>query len=729
MNNNESPSFSRSPVIMALLISSLVILLAFALNSVQEKLTIQLAAYGGVLVKGFIAFGIFMAAFFLGSHLMHMFEKIAFNKNLAPGEEVGFENLALIRSFLSLVLGMGGLSFIILFLGSLRLLQQKILLPVFIIFILFGLGLYRSFFVETKRAISGFFKKPCDVLTILAFITLALLVMLYLVCALALPIQYDVLEYHLGAVEQSLRNGTIAPRTHVFYSFLPYGMESIYAAGMLLEGASSWYTPKFINLGLLLLCFAGIYLLLGFVGLDRNWGLFGAILFGMNRLVFTVGLDAFVEIGQTVYVLAALVCWFLSWQYKKKGYFYLSFIFWGFALGVKYSILGLGIIPFFAVLIPVGIKRMEEQKPVLRESVILAIQGAGIIFVMFMPWMLRNYVHTGNPFFPFFSRIFAWENWTPEQMEFYYRVNRLAPPLSVQNLMVHLTKWKDIGYLYTIPLILVFMVFRNRSLIMGLSGFALMGYLFWNIFLNPPARFLVPLVPVIILLLLLGLRRVARISRFGLVFLIPYGIFICASFQMHLVELFNTGYVKAAFFCYEQDDFLFDQLGYYKEGADFINETLAPSSRLLFLYEARSLYIRNPVLCNTVFDKSPLLGIAEEAGDGKGIRAELRSRGFTHVLVNEIELNRLIHTYAPPKGIQSLARKILDSKRGDIRPLFRDPHSNLTMFDQLYGPYYFDGRFHENRGKIRDFISLVQEGIVFERFDERGLRFYIAKLQ
>jgi hypothetical protein len=302
-------------------------------------------------------------------------------------------------------------------------------------------------------------------------------------------------------------------------------------------------------------------------------------------------------------------------------------------------------------------------------------------------------------------------------MKHYMDVNRSFSPFSAGYFQILLSKWKELGFLYVLPVLLILILYPLDPLVWGLGGFAVLGYIFWNLFLEPPARFLVPLVPVYIALTLLVLRRLFTLSRLRVLFLLPYIVFIVFACEMRFVELFNTGYVKASLFCYDQNDFLLDQLGMYKEAADFINKDLPRNSRLLFLYEARTFYIKLPVTSNTVFDTSPLLSIAQQAKDAEGMRSKLLELGFTHVLVNEIELNRLIHTYAPGE------------KTGLIRSLFQDPAANLTAFEDLYGPYHFDRRFPENRRKMRDFITLLRKNIVFERWDDRGLGFYIAGLK
>jgi hypothetical protein len=87
--------------------------------------------------------------------------------------------------------------------------------------------------------------------------------------------------------------------------------------------------------------------------------------------------------------------------------------------------------------------------------------------------------------------------------------------------------------------------------------------------------------------------------------------------------------------------------------------------------------------------------------------------------VNEVEMNRLIHTYAPVNVLEEAG----------LKGKFQDASSNLTAFEDLYGPYHFDERYSANRRKVREFMALLGKRKIFARGDNRGLEFYIASLK
>ena len=704
----------NTTTLVAIAVSCLFLLLAYIHTIIQEKTDIQVVSYWGGFVSVFKAIMIFAAAYGLGAWFVFFWRP--------------FQLPFRIRFILSISLGLGILGFIILLMSNFGWLTHKAVLRLLWLLIFIGIPhiliLIRRLLIFSASISS----KSLDTPTVLCVIILVLFFLLYLTCTLPLPINYDVMEYHLGAVEQSLMNGNIAPRPHLFYSYLPFGMETLYAAGLVLENCNSYLTPKLINLGMWLLVALGIYILAWLTGIERKWRLFAVILWCANRLVFTVGQDAFVEFGQTLYVLSAIVCWFLWWMGRgganvgdlrsANKFIYLSFFFWGLALGVKYSILGIGILPFVIILVPYGLSMLGE-KNIFRNWLAVSLKGAVVMALAFSPWIIRNLYHTGNPIFPFLPGIFRWAGWTPAQMAYYMETNRAAATLSPEALRIIITKFMDVGPLYFVPILLAAYLFRQVKWVVAMAVYAMVGLIFWNLIIQPPARFIVPLVPILAILTALMLKRLARLSVLGMLCLIPYILFIPAAAQIHFVEAFNAGYVKAALFSFDQRDFLLDQLGAYQEAADFINHNLPQNERLLFLYEARTLYIRRPVTVNTVFDRSLLVDIAATEPDAEGIRSRLLTLGYSYVLVNELELNRLIHTYAPVNVLEGAG----------LRGIFQDNSSNLTAFENLYGPYHFDERYVSNRSKVREFMLLLEKRKIFARSDNRGLEFYIASLK
>jgi hypothetical protein len=98
--------------------------------------------------------------------------------------------------------------------------------------------------------------------------------------------------------------------------------------------------------------------------------------------------------------------------------------------------------------------------------------------------------------------------------------------------------------------------------------------------------------------------------------------------------------------------------------ARFVNGTLPDDSRLLFLGETMTYYYRRDFVAPSAFDVHPLQAIAVPGRPHEEIRRELRRIGFTHVLVNRPEWERLGNSYYrnlwPKEGRMAVDRFLAD---------------------------------------------------------------------
>jgi hypothetical protein len=109
------------------------------------------------------------------------------------------------------------------------------------------------------------------------------------------------------------------------------------------------------------------------------------------------------------------------------------------------------------------------------------------------------------------------------------------------------------------------------------------------------------------------------------------------------------------------------------------------------LYEARGLLFPLPHSLNTVFDRSVLLDSIGDADSPSAIDRALREKGFTNVVVNEFELDRLIRFYPPlDLGNPMPAREWLMKSPAEPHPLM-----------DLYRPHASDARYAPRAAALR----------------------------
>ena len=96
--------------------------------------------------------------------------------------------------------------------------------------------------------------------------------------------------------------------------------------------------------------------------------------------------------------------YFLHWQKEtKNSQLVLSGLFAGIAFGCKYLIFALAIFPI-AVLIILHFKPRKNAK-------IPVLIFLGSIVLVFIPWLIKNLILTGNPLFQLFYSLMGGDTW------------------------------------------------------------------------------------------------------------------------------------------------------------------------------------------------------------------------------------------------------------------------------------------------------------------------------
>ena len=105
--------------------------------------------------------------------------------------------------------------------------------------------------------------------------------------------------------------------------------------------------------------------------------------------------------------------------------------------------------------------------------------------------------------------------------------------------------------------------------------------------------------------------------------------------------------------------------------ARFVNTRLPDDARLLFLGDTMTYYYRRDFVAPSAFDVHPMQAIALPGRSREEIREELLRGGFTHVLMNWSEWNRLGNSYYrnlwPEEG-----RMAVRNFLGGLAPLYAD---------------------------------------------------------
>lgn len=219
----------------------------------------------------------------------------------------------------------------------------------------------------------------------------ALIFLLHLGIALAPPTMFDALVYHFALPQAYIQTGQFQYIPDNMFWGMPQTTEMFYLLAMRFAGNES---------AALVSLLVGLTTVLGMAGYlaDRfgkiaAWTAIAALLAGET---LTIALSSgYVEWSVILFGWAALVALDRWFDTRKRNLLILSGIICGAALGTKYTA-GIVLLGCLVGLIFLPSSQTWKQ----RFSNMLVLGGLAALFSL--PWWIKNFAFTGNPFYPFF---------------------------------------------------------------------------------------------------------------------------------------------------------------------------------------------------------------------------------------------------------------------------------------------------------------------------------------
>ncbi len=231
-----------------------------------------------------------------------------------------------------------------------------------------------------------------------AMLTLfALLVLLLLSKALAPPLEYDVLMYHLEVPKRFVQAHRFLSLPDISGGQFPFGMEMLYTLGLLVGNDSA---AQILHLAMGLLATVVLFeLARGLMSRFAAW--VSVAVLWTNVVVGALATTAMIDLGGLFYDVLA-VAMLLVWV-RRGGRRWLVFaaVSVGFSMAIKY----LGIYTLIALLLVVGIHSWREDRQI-RAIVGNVVIAGGIAVVVAAPWYAKNWLWYGNPVEPFYATLF-----------------------------------------------------------------------------------------------------------------------------------------------------------------------------------------------------------------------------------------------------------------------------------------------------------------------------------
>ena len=212
----------------------------------------------------------------------------------------------------------------------------------------------------------------------------------YLV-ALAPPLQFDALTYHLAIPKAYLQAGHITYLQNNIFWGMPQLVEMLYTLAIYIGG---------IEAAPILGWWIGLLALIGLVGFTKSifereiaWVAAASIMAGSG--LTTSFSSGYVEWASILYGLCILIClshWLVDEQISRVV---MAGALAGMAMGIKYTN---GIILIGGVVVLLFSQKFTSFK----KSLTNLLWFGGMAILVMLPWLIKNLTATSNPFYPVF---------------------------------------------------------------------------------------------------------------------------------------------------------------------------------------------------------------------------------------------------------------------------------------------------------------------------------------
>ncbi len=495
-------------------------------------------------------------------------------------------------------------------------------------------------------------------------LAMAILAGLYLFFfSLLPPVGYDALEYHFGSPSYYLNKQLITYISGNCYANFPQLTEMLIYGGMTCEGVISGKLFLFV------------YMILGGLALhklgnryhSKMAGIVAAAMFWALPICGKLLLQGNIDHIVAVYGLLSLGL-ILKYQdtTNQRGFLILAGLMAGFALSTKYIALVTVCIPLSLFVVFSSTCWTEGLK---RVFLFLCIA-----FIPLFPWLIKNYIFTGNPVAPLLYSILNNVGWDPYVAEKFKQAHAFNFSLSylINNIKGMTKEFHFIGtaasYALIPTLLIPLSLFPNpmKEKVTPLWFISLFGFIGW-LFTNQVDRFLIPVMAIICLIISVsfidGFLSITRkdserswhsIAGVLMIILIGCNLFNLGNLNYALYSEINrmshlyqnkTNYI-AGLNSPLQINFLAQNLSTLPV-IETVNHHLGPNERILAIAEARRTYFSRDIEMNTVFDVDYFEALAKTSSNPKQMADELIKNNITYIFYNPHELKRLESFYGP----------------------------------------------------------------------------------
>lgn len=467
-------------------------------------------------------------------------------------------------------------------------------------------------------------------------------------------IAWDALTYHLVGPKFYIEAGRFVHPVNIPQLGFPLLGQMHFTLGMLLVGDG--VAPLFhFGYGLLTLALT-ILLAREAFGWEAAW--LAALVLLSVPTFFTLMSWPYVDVTLMFYTTAVAYAFYRWWQKKETGWIVVLGMMVGFSGGLKYTAVAT---PIAIALILAWVSRRDGWLIILQR---LLLTGS-VALLLVLPWLLENYITTGNPVYPFFfDNGLYWDDW----WAWWYDMpgtglaatapwRLLTAPLEAT---IAGTEGSDfyeatigpfiLGALVLLPLVWGKLARREREMAALLLLLFAVNYLLWlnglaRTALLLRARFLFLIFGVTAVLSGFVLAKLRQLKHpaldIGWLVQTVLSLTITLLLVNHALTFLQANPLPVIVGLEEKERYVQRQIGVYDAVIrDGVNQ-LSPESSVVMLWETRTY------ACAITCHPDPILGrwlhLTQHLGyDAPHIRQQWQAEGITHVLVYEGGLQFLL---------------------------------------------------------------------------------------
>ena len=544
-------------------------------------------------------------------------------------------------NLLSYLLGLGVLAIGIFLLGMFSLMNS------FAIFIYLGFsGLLTlsewPHIIQSLINSIKFFRKPIpnSLYEILYWVFGGCTLILLIIITLTPVWDYDALMYHLEIPRQYLQHGRIYLDANTYRSFYPMITEMLFIPGIAFHLDS---LAKMISLTYAVIFLWSTYAL-GCRLFTREIALLAAgILIGTPSFptwASWASID-FAWASYELWGLYALIIWLTQKNEQDDKWLILAGLMSGLAASTKYLALPNVLLSSIVILWKTPLNSQHSFTKIIKHLAIFGISAA----IIMAPWYVKNFVWTGNPFYPlliggprfqflsYYVHSFGvgkrWFDFLLLPLNV-YRYHNYFSTISWE--IIHPALWLALGFIFLHG-------WRKYGY---LVIYSLLYFTVWALS-TQVIRFLVPVSSVVALLAAYVISNLPEVIKKWLSAILLGG-FICLALAYQLWEFNDAGIIKYFTSQASAANLLQTQVGNYNL-TNYIQSNLSETDRVQFLWDGRTYYCDQ----RCISDDTQALGM--KLSDGfptpESVAYQLHIKGITHIMLNRPDAHWFIDFHDP----------------------------------------------------------------------------------